>query len=121
MPTGPVAYKYQVTGLDFGLQKQSRLVQSVQGRCITEYEWAAYVSSRDVFRESTMVVERHTIPNAVSNFVGGGDAAFAQFVLSSSEVSTLSLAEMEKDEQSPLQEDEESGHVTGQQSALLIT
>jgi hypothetical protein len=50
--------------------------------------WTAYVSSRDIFRESTMVVERYNIPNAVT----GGDERVAQFVLTTSAVSTLSLA-----------------------------
>jgi hypothetical protein len=43
-PVIQLNYNYDITGLDFGLQKLSQLVQTVQGSCITEYNW---LSSQD--------------------------------------------------------------------------
>lgn len=34
-----IGYRYNVTGLDFGLQYYPDLVFSVEGSCITEYDW----------------------------------------------------------------------------------
>ena len=53
--------------------------------------WAAYVSSRDVFRESTMVLERHYVQNDVEAFGRDETPDFAKFVLATPAVATLSL------------------------------
>lgn len=42
-----IGYRYNVTGLDFGLQYYPDLVFSVEGSCITEYGWWAGESNND--------------------------------------------------------------------------
>ncbi|GAP84078.1 hypothetical protein SAMD00023353_0601470 [Rosellinia necatrix] len=51
----------------------------------------AFVASRDIFKESTMVTERYNIANAATNPQGRPKDRVAEFVLTTSVVSTLSI------------------------------
>ena len=75
-----IGYRYNVTGLDFGLQNYPDLVLSVEGSCTTEYDWWAGETSDDIYYPGAYVEEYLPFNNPddsqIVSLYDGGPRAF---------------------------------------------
>ncbi|KAH8809321.1 hypothetical protein F5884DRAFT_753805 [Xylogone sp. PMI_703] len=76
-----LGYRYNVTGLDFGLQHYPDLLLSVEGFCVTEYGWWAGASNDNPFYPGAFVEQyvpfnNPNLTQSVSLYDGGPRAFF---------------------------------------------
>lgn len=75
-----IGYRYNITGVDFGLQDYPDLVLGVEGSCTTEYGWLAYSgpspSDTDVLIEIYHPFNDTALNQQVSLYNGGPPVAF---------------------------------------------
>lgn len=76
-----IGYRYNVTGLDFGLQDYPDLVFSVEGSCTTEYDWWAAESTDDpnlpgAYVDAYLPFNNPAYVQVVSSYDGGPRAFF---------------------------------------------